>query len=616
MPPDPVTHGRRRSEGRHRPAPGWSEPNWFARLVAVGALSLLPTLILVVAAQTAATTGSRSPTGLDRFVVASSWLGARADALVGYHHWLDVSPVGFLQLGLLNRMLGGGTAQTVVAAFRGELLLVGAATAALTWLLTRRIGASALASFAGATAAGATPLAATAHGTPSVAAVAVMWLLVAANAVLARRDLHWWAVLAGATTAVGVATLPILAPAAGMLWWALARRSGRGLRSPAAVAAAVFVVVALAFGTVGAVLASGAPTADARGMDLLAATGAVPLVGLTGVRVALTADPLLIVVGAICVVACLRHPLTRPLAALTAVLAAATIVPFGADAASGAVVVLPAVAVVVAIAVDDGVLALGRPSFVVSFIGSGVLMGVAAWLVVGTVVAASRATAVPQHDATRAAVAWVESGSPAGQRVLVDLGSWPDAAASAGRDGRAPVGWLVGDGGVLRASSAPAAAGYVVTASARARATVERLTAAVPVITVASGGATATVLAVPATPLPPGPQAAWIAAGRQAARNTKLVLSGTDRALLAAGAVDTRIATVLQALTSSWRITVGAFPGSGARHSVLITGIDGRQVPEDSLRTGALLHLLSGLPADQAPTTLQATARGVEATFG
>ncbi len=200
--------------------------------------------------------------------------------------------IGWLQLGALDRLLLGGTAQTVLAAAHGAMLLTTLAGVALLWFVLRRAGASGLAAGVSSAAFGIAPIAIAVHTEVAPVNLALVWLLVAALLVLGARGTGA-SVAIGATAAAAVLTAPIALVALPSLVWAFLlpqdRRERTLLRAvgappvtpsrrPAIGALAGFLIV-LAVGLLVALLLTGsggvAGSADAIGAAA-AAQGRLP----------------------------------------------------------------------------------------------------------------------------------------------------------------------------------------------------------------------------------------------------------------------------------------------------------------------------------------------------
>ncbi|MGN6744148.1 MAG: hypothetical protein ACTHJL_12760 [Amnibacterium sp.] len=650
---DPAsTRGRRRETSRHRTSRWAGLPGWAAWTIRSGIplVSLLPALLAVVLVQSLSPAAQQVPTGDARFALAGGWALSAPGAALGYRHWFTTPALGWLQIGALDRALLGGSAQTVLAAAHGAMLLVTLAGVALLWSVQRRAGASGLAAGASSAAFGIAPIAVTRHVAVAPANLAVVWLLVATLLVLGRRG-PVASVAIGATTGAAVLTAPLAVVAVPVLAWAFVvpfDRRERVLRAvgappaprsirPAVGAGVGFAVAMLGGLTAAVVLAAPAPGPAARTANAIgaaAAAGSTPGVGAASAVAWLRTDPLSLLIGAVAVILATRSPRFRPAAVLAALITAASFWPAGGDGIAPIVLLLPVLGLATALVIDRAVVALGEPRFLTSAIGSGWLMAVVALLVVAAVVwLVSLPSLEPDgRQPLTQAESWVRQSVPPGQVVLVDLAAWPDLS----RGSLASVGWFAAAVGRPAPSSAPwSSADYLLTtgdalaaATGAARSTFER---SLPVARFGSGAAAVAVRAVRTTPVPSPsatPQtgaerkaaAVRQQAGSQLARNPRLTIDGSDRALLQGGDVDTRLSIVLAQLLAVHRVTVGGFPAvagerATVRRQVLIGAIDGHPVPQDADATGTVLKYLSQLRGPYATSTIDATDAGVLATF-
>jgi hypothetical protein len=613
-------------------------------------VSLLPALVAVVLVQSLSPAAQRLPTGDARFALAGGWAATSAGGLHGYGHWFTTPVIGWLQLGALDRLLLGGDAQTVLAAAHGGMLLTTLAGVALLWFVLRRAGASGLAAGASTAAFGIAPVAIAVHTQVVPVNVALVWLLIAALLVLGRRGIGG-SVAIGALAATAVLTAPIALIALPGLVWAyllphdrrertLLRAVGappvQPSRRPAIGALAGFLVV-LAIGLLAGLLVArsggAAGSADAIGAAA-AGQAAFPALGAASAVAWLRADPLSLLLGLVAVVLTPRSWSMAPVTLLAALTAIVAFWPDGQDPVGPIVLLLPVFTLATAVVIDRAVVALGDPRFAVSAIGSGWLMGVLALIVVAVVVWVGALPAL-QPGARQPVVraeGWVRRSVPAGQVVLVDLGTWPDLVTGT----RARVGWFAPAEDAPAPSSAPwSTADYLVTTgpelAASTGASQAVLARSLPVARFGVGAGAVAVRAVRSTPAPTPSATPPTAAERRAAdarkrtgaelaQNPRLTVDGPDRALLQGGEVDSRIAIVLGQLLSQHTVTIGGFPALAGdtgtvRRQAVISAIDGRPVPADADATGTVLRYLSSLRGDYATSTIDATDAGVLATF-
>jgi hypothetical protein len=412
----------------------------------------------------------------------------------------------------------------------------------------------------------------------------------------------------------------------------------RSAARPAIAAAAGFGVAILGGALVAVVLAAPEPGAAARTADAIGAAAAAqasfPTVGAAGAVAWLRTDPLSLLIGVVAVILAARSRPFLPVAAVAALVALVAFWPDGSDAVGPVVLLLPMLTFATAVVIDRAVVALGRPRFLISAIGSGWLMAVVALLVVAAVVwiGSLRTLQTGPHQPLSRAERWVDAAVEPGQTVLVDLGVWPDLAHGA----HATVGWYAAVDGAPAPSSAPwSSADYLVTTgdalSTSTGAAEQTLARSLAVARFGSGAGAVEVRAVrstgesapsttPATPAEQRAAAARRETGAQLATNPRLTLDGADRALLQGGDVDSRVSIVLGQLLAVHRLTIGGFPivegdNGAARRQVLISAIDGHPVPHDADATGTVHRYLSALRGPYATTAIDATDTGVLATF-
>jgi hypothetical protein len=615
-------------------------------------VSLLPALVAVVVVQSLSPESQQVPTGGARFALAGAWATTVPGALVGYRQWFTTPVIGWLQLGVLDRALLGGTAQSVLAAAHGAMLLLTLARVILIWFVLRRAGASGLAAGASTAAFGVAPIAIAVDTVVAPVAVALVWLLVAALLVLGRHG-PLAAAAIGATAGAAVLSDPVVVVLVPALAWTLvgpAVRAPRTLRAvgasprwaarPAIAAAAAFAVVVVGGVVVAAALAAPAPGAAARAADAIGAAAAAqapfPAAGAASAVAWLRTDPLSLLIGVVAVILAARSGRFVPVASVAALVVLLAFWPDGADPVAPVLLLLPVLALATAVVIDRAVVALGRPHFLTSAVGSGWLMAIVALLVVA---ATAWVTSLPALESgarqplTRAE-RWVDTSVPPKQVVLVDLGVWPDLAHGA----HAAVGWYAPADHAPAPSSLPwSSADYLVTTGdalgASTGAAADTLARSLAVARFGSGADAVEVRAVRRTPTdtptpsstPPTAAEQRAAAARrqtgpQLATNPRLTVDGTDRALLQGGDVDSRVSIVLGQLLAVHRLTIGGFPAvkgdtGDVRRQVLISAIDGHPVPHDADATGTVLRYLSALRGRYATSTIDATDAGVLATF-
>ncbi|MBM6398774.1 hypothetical protein [Phycicoccus sonneratiae] len=464
-----------------------------------------------------------------------------------------------------------------VAAGRELVVVAALATAALVWLLARRLrlprwaatGAVLLVTFA--------PTALELQRTLSAAVLATPWLLAAFVLVTVRRRAP--AALAGAALCVVVAGLTepatlLALPGFALHLWRRREPDGR------AVADAVGILV----------LAAGAAA-------VLAPVTGVPVVRFGGVDPVADPRPVVLAVVALAALAAPALRRLRPLGLSALVLLAAVLVG-PADVSGAASVVLVPVAALTVAGVADGWLRyrptrLGRLR--VGRAGGLVFVGVAA-VVVGSLAPATltglRTLASGDADRPLAdATGWVARGVPADATLLTGSAARVELLRQGREAARVPL---------LRASSVPTdgrtwwllatpaardgAAARGVVDDARRRGTV--------VAAFGSGAERVEVLRVGDAEPAPTPDADDPAgAGAEASlllQNPAVTVTPQSRAALETGDVDPRLLTLLAVVASRHAITVDAFPESTSGQAA------------DQVRRAVRLSVVDGEPATVA----------------
>ncbi len=164
--------------------------------------------------------------------------------LAHYTYWYDHPPVGWLQLALWIAISGPGFGGNAVAAGRYLMVIVAVITAALLWVLARRIEMSRSASAAAVAVYALSPLAIALSRTVYLDNVATAWMLGALVLLCSPR--YRLSAMFGAATCFGIAvltkeTMLLLLPMFAWLVWT--RTASATRRYALAVFVAVFGVV-------------------------------------------------------------------------------------------------------------------------------------------------------------------------------------------------------------------------------------------------------------------------------------------------------------------------------------------------------------------------------------
>lgn len=187
-----------------------------------------------------------SPTRLDDegTYMAQAFALTEWGELAHYTYWYDHPPAGWLQLAVWMLISGPGFGENTVVAGRYLMVAVAAVTAALLWVLARRIGLSRWAAAAAVTIYAVSPLAISLSRSVYLDNLAIAWMLAALVLICSPR--HRLSAIFGGAICFGVAvltkeTLLLFVPMVAYLVWT--RTAAATRRYALAVFAAVFGVV-------------------------------------------------------------------------------------------------------------------------------------------------------------------------------------------------------------------------------------------------------------------------------------------------------------------------------------------------------------------------------------
>ncbi|SDU83405.1 4-amino-4-deoxy-L-arabinose transferase [Microlunatus sagamiharensis] len=208
-----------------------------------------PLLVLSAVVQLVNMTGSPQRIDDEGTYVAQAYAIQELGSLTHYTYWYDHPPLGWIQIAGWTTLTGGFERYTsAVMAGREFMVVCSLASAALLWMLGRRLGMSRPAVAAAVAIFGLSPLAVQFHRTVFLDNVATPWLLAAFVLVLApRRQL---AAFAGAAVCFAVAVLSketyaLFLP---FLAWQTWRSAYRGTRRyTVSVAGAIVVLLGLTY---------------------------------------------------------------------------------------------------------------------------------------------------------------------------------------------------------------------------------------------------------------------------------------------------------------------------------------------------------------------------------
>jgi hypothetical protein len=189
-------------------------------------------------------TGSPARLDDEGTYMAQAYAVAEWGELAHYTYWYDHPPAGWLQLALWTVMSGPGFGGNAVAAGRYLMVIVAVITAALLWVLARRIEMSRWASAAGVAIFALSPLAISLSRTVYLDNLATAWVLGALVLLCSPR--YRLSAMFGAATCFGIAvltkeTMLLLLPMFAWLVWTRTAPATR--RYALAVFVAVFGVV-------------------------------------------------------------------------------------------------------------------------------------------------------------------------------------------------------------------------------------------------------------------------------------------------------------------------------------------------------------------------------------
>ena len=204
---------------------GWVHRHRLSMLV------LAPVLVVVGFVHAVGMTAYPSPIDDEGTYMAEAWSVQFHQTLAPYTYWYDHPPLGWIQLAGWTWLTDGFRAsQEAVASGRALMLLVFLASAALVFVVARRLGMSRGWAALGVLVLGLSPLAVFYERMVYLDNLAVLWLLAAFALALTPRRKLWAFAASGACFAVAVLskeTVLIFAPA--LLWqsWQTADRRTR-----------------------------------------------------------------------------------------------------------------------------------------------------------------------------------------------------------------------------------------------------------------------------------------------------------------------------------------------------------------------------------------------------
>lgn len=627
--------------GRMHRALGWLRV-WGARHRAT-LLVLGPLLVLAALAHGIGMYSSPQRIDDEGTYVAQAWAVFHLGELTHYTYWYDHPPLGWLQIAAYTEATGAfDRAPYAVAAGREFMLVVQLVSAALLWVLARRLHLPRWAAGLAVALFSFSPLAVQFHRTVYLDNIATPWLLGAF--VLALTPRRRLAAFAAAALCFAVAVLTkettlLLLPA---LAWVLWQRSAGGTRRYAiAVASTVFVLTGafyVLFALVKGEIVPGQDRTSLLGGVMFQltdreASGSVFTDGTLGnvtIRQWLQLDVVLPALSLLAAPAALLVRRLRPFAVGFLILAAMVLRP-GYLPVPFVIALLPFAALLVA-----GVAAAawqhraswvpgtrrrlvdnGRPGRALAALVGAPLAAITLLVGVGSTAVAAPAWFAQQRGFALApldqpmvdATEWVRDNVPRDQRILTDDALWVDLVESGfdredvvwfykpDTDPAVLTGWQNYDWVISTDSMRTFPTSFVTVSGA--------LENSVPVARFGDGDRAVEVrrVVVDEAPAPAALEAraeSLGAAGQALSENPSLQLSESVREALVSGQVDGRLLTVLATLTARHDLTVAelpSVPGEGAvdglRRTAVLTAVDGDAVEAGSPGVESISALLS-----------------------
>lgn len=404
---------------------------------------LLPLLAVTAAARLVNLGGTPQRIDDEGTYTAQAFAVERLGELGHYTYWYDHPPLGWIQIAAWTAATGGFDRHDIaVLAAREAMVVAAVASAALLWLLGRRLGLTRPAAATAVLLFALSPLAVQFTKTAYLDNIATPWLLAAFVLALSRRN--QLLAFTGAATCFGIAVLTketslLLLP---FLVWQLVRSADAATRRyTLSVAAALLTMIGLWYAVFALIKGELTPgeervslfdgiafqlvTRDASGSVLDAGSQA----GLA-VRTWLTLDAALLVTGLVAALAALTVHALRPYAAAYVLLALTLFKP-GYLPVPFVIAMLPFAALLVA-ALGHSAVRLLRDRDVTRRGRAGGAVG-AVVLIVGIVAAAAlwpgqlRGLWTSDLDAPlRDAQGWVVTNLEEDDRILVDDAVWVD----------------------------------------------------------------------------------------------------------------------------------------------------------------------------------------------
>jgi hypothetical protein len=581
---------------------------WFLPAFVVGAVALVVNLA-----------GSPQRLTGEGTITAQAWTLDKLGQFAGDGFGSTQPPLGWLQLAGYTNLTGAFERyDTAVLAGREFMVVVTLVSAALLWVLARRLLLGRPAAAFAVLLFLVSPLALHFHRAVSLENIATMWLLAALVLALSRRAQV--AAFTGAAACFGIAVLSaqviVLAlPLVAWLMWRSAQPSTR--RRSLATAAGLLVLIGGGYALLLLTTGGLASSDDRMGGGLLGAAGgsAAPL-GLWW-----QVDPVGIIAALGAAAGALFMKRLRPFGIAVLLLTAAALVPAWSPPETFVVLLIPFGALLIPGVVLSAATSLlprssdtfPRQAIAVLLVGATVAAGILAGPLWTTQLRGSFLTDLDQSR--RDAQSWIDTNVAKNARLIVDDSMRVDLArAGFARDNLIDYRELADDGGTdadfvistdtLRAAPGDSAGVDQALDDSLVVASFGQDEQLVDIRAIPPQGAvqaTADALAVAAD---------RASAGSQLASNPGLTLENDTNDLLATGHVDGRIILSVAQLLGDESVTVEEFPlVSGERDPVR------RQVLLRSVDDDALAEWFRALGAPVDPSAVAVTDAGVLVTF-
>ncbi|HEY5822556.1 MAG TPA: hypothetical protein VIT20_11310 [Propionibacteriaceae bacterium] len=614
-----------------------------------------PLFLVTAVVQFVNLTGSPQRVDDEGTYVAQAYAVGNLGSLTHYTYWYDHPPLGWIQIAAWTKLTDGFERYTsAVMAGREFMVVMALVSAALLWMLARRLDMSRPAAAAAVAIFGLSPLAVQFHRTVFLDNVATPWLIAAFVLVMApRRQLLAFSA-AAVCIAVAILSKETYALFLPFLAWQTWRSAHRGTRRyTVSLAAAIVVLLGLAYVLLSIIKGELFPGLNRVSLlsgigfqlDGRAASGSL-FDAASQARVTtgqwLQLDPVIAIVAPVAALAVLRSRRFWPVAGTLIFLLAFMLRP-GYLPIPYVIGMIPFAALLIPAAVEVWIRrARATPS------PSGRRLKLTA-AVLAAVVATGAAAPVwglqlrglllaDLDQPMRQAESWVKTNVDRDYRVVVDDSMWVDLVrAGFPRDNviwyykvdtdpavqaLAPNGWQDYDY-VISTNSMRTFPDGSPTVSEALRNSVEVAEfgtgdKAVEVFRVHREGAAAVTAATERD------NQARIAAGTTLATNPELDLTTPVMDLMTGGRIDARILTTLPQAAALGTLTVVDAPavfGEAAevqqpRRQVLISALDGRSLADSVADSDRVAAVFTGQSYPYAPRSVERTPQGLLITYG